>query len=96
MQNDTSLLFKNPDSIVSKEDPWCDDLLDRKHIAKLLTNIISSLTQPFVIGIDSSFGSGKTFFIKRWAEELKNNDANVIYFNAWESDFSDDPLMAYC
>jgi predicted KAP-like P-loop ATPase len=88
-------LVKNADGRLNNKNPWADDKLQRKAVADRLTKILNTVTQPFVVGLDSQFGSGKTFFIKRWARQLKNDGANVVYFNAWETDFAHDPLMAF-
>ena len=39
-------------------------------------------------------GRAKTVFLKMWASVLKGKDFEVVEFNAWDTDFSDDPLMA--
>ena len=49
---------------------------------------------PFVISIHGEWGTGKTFLLKRWQRDLENQDFKAIYFNAWEDDFCDDPLLA--
>src|SRR5690606_22737419 len=36
----------------------------------------------------------KTTFVKMWEQDLKNNDFQTLYFNAWENDFEDNPLTA--
>ena len=81
---------------VNKDDPWRDDVLERKEIAERLTSIVRGQEAPFVISIDGRWGTGKTFLLKRWAQDLRNQDTpwEAIYFNAWEDDFNDDPLLA--
>ena len=32
--------------------------------------------------------------LKRWQKDLESQDFKAIYFNAWEDDFCDDPLLA--
>lgn len=51
--------------------------------------------QPFVIALSAPFGAGKTFFVKRWARQLTKDGVITLYFNAWESDFTDDPFVAF-
>ena len=36
-------------------------------------------------------GAGKTYFLKRWSQELKNFP--VVYIDAWQQDYSDDPFL---
>ncbi len=81
---------------VNEDDPWHDDELKRKEIAARLTDIVRGQEAPFVISIDGRWGTGKTFLLRRWAQDLRNQDTpwEAIYFNAWEDDFNDDPLLA--
>ena len=79
---------------VSPDEPWQDDVLDRAQIAEKLTNLIRDQRDPFVISIDGQWGTGKTFLLKRWQKDLERQEFRVIYFNAWEDDFCDDPLLS--
>ncbi len=88
-------LIKNAENEPETKNPWADDKLNRQPTAKSLTGILTTIIQPFVISLDSPFGTGKSFFIKRWVQELKNDNASVVYFNAWETDYAQDPLMAF-
>ena len=75
-------------------DPFKDDLLSRKDSAEVLTEFVGSLGETFVLGIDSPWGTGKTTFLKMWLQHLKNLSFPCLYFNAWENDFSDSPLVS--
>ena len=88
------LRLKLPEPDVSAEQPWADDVLDRKQIAERLTNLIREQSAPFVISINGYWGTGKTFMLKRWQKDLESQGFKAIYFNAWEDDFCDDPLLA--
>ena len=79
---------------VDSENPWRDDVLERKEIADRLTSIIRGQEAPFVISIDGRWGTGKTFLLKRWQQDLENQGWQAIYYNAWEDDFARDPLLA--
>ena len=74
--------------------PWSDDKLGRQEIADRLTGIVRGQEAPFVISVDGRWGTGKTFLLRRWAQDLQNQGSEAIYFNAWEDDFNDDPLLA--
>ena len=89
-----ALKLKYPEPDVSPEEPWQDDVLDRAKIAEKLTNLIRDQRDPFVISIDGQWGTGKTFLLRRWQRELEVKGFRVIYFNAWEDDFCDDPLLS--
>ncbi len=86
--------LKHPEAKVSRDEPWHDDVLDRAKIATKLTNLIREQRAPFGISIDGRWGTGKTFLLKRWQRDLKREGFSAIYFNAWEDDFCDDPLLA--
>ena len=50
----------------------------------------------YVLSLNSEFGSGKTTFFEMWANKLRSGEdpLEVVYLNAWESDFQGDPLLA--
>ena len=52
--------------------------------------------ESFVLSLNSEFGSGKSTFFEMWANKLESaaNTFEVVYINAWESDFQGDPLLA--
>ena len=89
-----SLSLKPPEPDVSAEDPWHDDVLNRAQVAARLTTIVRNQTAPFVLSVHGHWGTGKTFLLQRWQADLQQQDFNAIYFNAWEDDFCDDPLLA--
>ena len=86
--------LKLPEPEISSETPWNDDALDRAQIAGRLTNLIWDQSAPFTVSIDGYWGTGKTFMLKRWQKDLEQQGFKAIYFNAWEDDFCDDPLLA--
>ena len=88
------LVLKQEEAEISPGQPWADDVLEREQIGTALTNLVSSETNPLVIGLNGAWGTGKTFVLKRWQQALEENKYQSIYFNAWEDDFCDDPLVA--
>lgn len=72
---------------------WIGDVLQRKKYADFLTQYLVAKKDPFVININAPWGSGKTFFIEHWYEDLRKEHPCVL-FNAWENDFSNDPLLS--
>lgn len=78
------------------------DTLNRAKYAQYLTNFLASKgydesvdddkKRNYVLNLNSEWGSGKTYFLRRWAEDLKVYNP-VIYVDAWQQDYSDDPLM---
>ena len=79
---------------IPADDPFKNDLLDRKESISVLTHIIGSIEGPCVIAVDAPWGAGKTTFLKIWEQHLRNEEYPVVSFNAWETDFSDDPFIA--
>ena len=86
--------LKVPELPVNAKEPWADDVLEREQIADRLTRIIEGQDAPFVISVDGRWGTGKTFLLKRWRRQLELDGYQAIYFNAWEDDFNNDPLLA--
>lgn len=76
-----------------KANEWTGDVLQRKKYADFLTQYLVAKKDPFVININAPWGSGKTFFIEHWYEDLMKEHPCVL-FNAWENDFSNDPLLS--
>lgn len=90
-----SLLTKNQPLVIDNENPFKDDCLGRKTSIENLTTLVQSLTQPFVISLEAPWGHGKTTYIKMWQQYLTNMNHPSLYFNAWENDYADDPLIAF-
>ena len=89
-----SINLKLPLATVSKSQPWSDDVLHRSQLAAALTNLVKNQTNPFTISIHGNWGTGKTFLLQRWQQDLQDLELPALYFNAWEDDFCDDPLLA--
>ena len=89
------ILWKNSKVIVEPTDPLAQDKLERKVGIENLTHLVQSTTQPFVISVEAPWGSGKTTFLEMWQRYLENQGHTCLYFNAWENDFVDDPLIAF-
>ncbi len=89
------MLTKNTNIEIPKDSPFTNDKLERQKIAENLTRLIQSTTQPFVISIEAPWGWGKTTFIEMWKKHLESLGHTCLYFNAWENDFVEDPLIAF-
>ena len=76
------------------DDPFKNDLLDRKKTAQVLTEVLRSFRGPGVVALDAPWGAGKTTFLKMWKRHLRTSGFAVIEFNAWETDFAEDPFLA--
>lgn len=87
---------------IAIDEIWIDDKLDRKDDAVFLTNFIlnhlsSSTTYDNSsvrsINIDAPWGYGKTFFLKRLKLTLELHNIPCAYINAWEDNFSEEPIV---
>ena len=79
---------------VPSDDVFKNDLLDRRKEVKALTQMLSSADDSYVIAVDAPWGYGKTTFIRLLNQHLKLEKFHVISFNAWESDFTNQPFAA--
>lgn len=89
-----SVKAKVRDFVISKEDPFANDKLDRKKNAEVLTSAAFAYQDGAVLALNGAWGTGKTTFVKMWSQHLKNNGFPVIYYNAWEDDISEEPLFS--
>ena len=88
------MTFRKFNKKINESNIWEGDVYERKEEAEFLTSILSNCKDGFVINIDASWGSGKTFFLERWKKSIEAIYP-CLYFNAWESDYSDEPLAAF-
>ncbi|EOI7349022.1 KAP family P-loop NTPase fold protein [Yersinia enterocolitica] len=71
------------------------DRLDRSKYAEFLTNFLieKGKDENYVLNLNAQWGAGKTWFLRRWAEEIENQYP-VVFIDAWKSDHSKDPFLA--
>ena len=79
---------------IPKDNIFKNDKLERKSIIENLSPIIDNTNEPFILAIDAKWGNGKTTFINLWRAYLNQTyGIQSIYLNAWEIDYSSDPLI---
>ncbi len=78
--------------VVSKDNPFVHDLLDRRAYLENLCHVVQNAPTPFVLGLDSEWGTGKTKLLEMWAPLLEAVDIPVVHFNAWQADYAEEPL----
>lgn len=66
--------------------------LNRKEYGQFLANYLIGEKDGFVLNLNGSWGTGKTEFLKRFYVYLIDRGHPTIYIDAWESDFSQEPL----
>ena len=77
-----------------------EDKLDRQKYAKFIVKFLADqgynstegTPHNYVLNLNSEWGSGKTYFLKRLSLDLKDYYPTV-YIDAWAQDYSEDPLM---
>lgn len=96
-QNTNSVLNSTVDI-----DIWEDDKLDRLSECEFLSTYLinkyldeENSEDSFVLNINAEWGFGKTFFMEAWRDSLKQKNYPVVFFNAWKSDYCEDPLIAF-
>lgn len=91
-------LIKRPELVIDPSNPFSDDILGREGLADSLTTMVSETEESVVIALNGGWGTGKTFFLDRWAHKLQmlqnGTSPCVIQFNAWQDDDVEDPLLA--
>lgn len=75
-------------------DVWRDDALNRASMAEKLTNVVKHQHEGMVISLNGDWGTGKTFFLERWKRHLEAEGFRTLYFNAWQDEFCNEPLVA--
>ena len=86
--------IRHKEIVIDEKNPFANCKLEREQYANVLTDIVKTYADGFVLAINNEWGTGKTTFIKMWQQDLKNKDFQTIYFNAWENDFDNNPLVA--
>lgn len=82
---------------------WDDDLLNRKEDAQHIYDVAMKIHNDGVVtgrtgvvmAIDAPWGEGKSYLIDRLCKDIKKRNHPVIHFNAWENDFSNDPIVSF-
>lgn len=76
------------------DEPYRNDALARKEVVDFLAGLIGRTPGPFVLALDSPWGSGKTTLVQFLPAELQRQNFQCVYFNAWQVDYVTDPLVA--
>lgn len=79
---------------VPADEPFRNDALERRPAVEFLVGLIERAGGPFVLALDSPWGTGKTTLVRMLEAELKREEFSCIYFNAWQVDYVTDPLVA--
>ncbi|NMT18763.1 NTPase KAP, partial [Vibrio parahaemolyticus] len=73
---------------------WDDCGLNNGEYGNYLSSYLRTQRTPLVLNLNGSWGTGKTHFSKQlYVDLLHNQGYPTVYINAWESDFTNDPLL---
>jgi len=86
--------FRLPELVVPDTDPFANDVLDRRPVVELLVGLLKRFNGPFVLALDSPWGTGKTTLVRMLKTRMEQEKFQCVYFNAWQSDYVADPLVA--
>lgn len=87
----------------SVDEIWTGDLFDRKSEAEAFIGYLESVaTRPpmrdeghaHVLAVDTSYGQGKSFFLRRLARHMRADEHAVAFVDAWVDDLEDQPMVA--
>ncbi|OMO23971.1 KAP family P-loop NTPase fold protein [Vibrio lentus] len=85
----SNIHFISPDERFEKY-----EIINNQPYAEHLTQFLKSKAENgYVLNLNAEWGAGKTTFLQCWYNELKENHP-VVYFDAWKSDFTKDPMLA--
>lgn len=88
--NSHKLIKDNSDQI---KIPFKNDFWRREALADRLTDHVSRINVGATIAIDAEWGAGKSWFVNNWKAKLEQNDFKVIYLNAFNQDYIEDPFL---
>src|SRR3569832_1437173 len=84
--------------------PWLDEKLEREISADFRSKYLCSRydnrksghgDETIVHELNSEWGFGKTYILRNWKLDLEYLDYPLVYFDAWENDYTGDPLVGF-
>lgn len=85
--------FRLEEIEVPEDEPFKNDALKRQPVVEFVRDLIKQLEGPFVLALDSPWGTGKTTVVRMLRASLKKDGITSVYFNAWKEDYVSDPLI---
>lgn len=80
---------------IPSDKPFQNDKLGYQKYAPILAGMVNMFKDSgCVLAVNGKWGTGKTTFLQMWSTALSSNLFKTIYFNAWETDYFTDPLVA--
>lgn len=90
----TQLKFNWDNEAIIDDETFCRDCLGRQRYAEFLASFLEgqNTNKPYVLNLNSSWGTGKTYFLKRWKDDVGKKHP-IVYIDVWKNDSSGDPFM---
>lgn len=85
--------LSSPRKVIDTSEPFKGDLFEREAIAAQLTEYLERLKDGTVLAIDAPWGEGKSWFGRNWSSSLKIQGYQVVYLDAFEQDYIEDPFL---
>lgn len=85
--------FRLDEIEIPEDNPFKNDALKRQSVVEFVRDLIKQLEGPFVLALDSPWGTGKTTVVRMLRASLKKEGITSAYFNAWKEDYVSDPLI---
>jgi len=78
--------FRLEEIEIPEDEPFKNDALKRQPVVEFVRDLIKQLEGPFVLALDSPWGTGKTTVVRMLRASLKKDGITSVYFNAWKED----------
>ena len=85
-------VIKLPELSERPNEHWKGDVLGRKNYSEALSCALVCHGASMTFAVNGVWGSGKTYLLKNWADDLTELGYKVIRIDAWKDDFVEDPL----
>lgn len=84
-----------PTIVVDDKEPFKEALFGRKEFAESMTALLRNVDESLVLFVHAPWGEGKTTFARMWRSALRSQKLEVIYFDAYASDYFEDPFVSF-
>lgn len=87
--------FKSKEIEIPDNNPFENDRLESKNHVENLSHLLENIDSPIVVSINAPWGQGKTTFLKMLNKKLQQKKYKTVFFSAWETDFTKEPLLTF-
>ena len=85
--------LRPPEFVVTKDDPFGSDQMNREESVKSLCQVIENAAGPLVVSVEGAYGTGKSAFLRMCAAHLEGPAARTVEFHAWQQGHTGRPLI---